>query len=233
MSNEELAAAIQRGEREKLPQLWAQVERFVLKHAHRWALALDGAGGITADDLAQAGYLAMAEAVGRFDPEAGGAFMTVLWYALKQEFTQAAGLRTKRERKDPLRLAASLDIPATDEEDGEPLEALIAGPQAEQDFETIEAKQLHDALENALHSLTVVQLAVPVLPGHDPAADSPGAGHGAERGAYRGAKGAADPAAPVKQPDAAAICAVILRSGNLTKPDARAHVNRASTFSSA
>ena len=102
----------------------------------------------------------MAEAVGRFDPEAGGAFMTVLWYALKQEFTQAAGLRTKRERKDPLRLAASLDIPATDEEDGEPLEALIAGPQAEQDFETIEAKQLHDALENALHSLTVVQLAV-------------------------------------------------------------------------
>lgn len=160
MSNEELAAAIKRGEREKLPQLWAQVERFVLKHAHRWALALDGAGGITADDLAQAGYLAMAEAVGRFDPEAGGAFMTVLWYALKQEFTQAAGLRTKRERKDPLRLAASLDIPATDEEDGEPLEALIAGPQAEQDFETIEAKQLHDALENALHSLTVVQLAV-------------------------------------------------------------------------
>lgn len=160
MSNEELAAAIKRGEREKLPQLWAQVERFVLKHAHRWALALDGAGGITADDLAQAGYLAMAEAVGRFDPEAGGAFMTVLWYALKQEFTQAAGLRTKRERKDPLRLAASLDIPATDEEDGEPLEALIADPQAEQDFETIEAKQLHDALENALHSLTVVQLAV-------------------------------------------------------------------------
>lgn len=160
MSNEELAAAIKRGEREKLPQLWAQVERFVLKHAHRWALALDGAGGITADDLAQAGYLAMAEAVGRFDPEAGGAFMTVLWYALKQEFTQAAGLRTQRERKDPLRLAASLDIPATDEEDGEPLEALIADPQAEQDFETIEAKQLHDALENALHSLTVVQLAV-------------------------------------------------------------------------
>lgn len=160
MDNEELAAAIQRGEREKLPQLWARVERFVLKHAHRWALALDGAGGITADDLAQAGYLAMAAAVGRFDPEAGGAFMTVLWYQLKQEFTQAAGLRTQRERKDPLRLAASLDIPATDEEDGEPLEALIADPQAEQDFETIEAKQLHDALENALHSLKVVQLAV-------------------------------------------------------------------------
>lgn len=45
MSNEELVALIQGGERERLPDLWEQVERFVRQQAHRRFVLSAGLGG--------------------------------------------------------------------------------------------------------------------------------------------------------------------------------------------
>ena len=66
MTNEELAVRIKQGERDKLEELWNQVERFIWKMANRRAYSLEGRNGVTAEDLYQAGYLAMVDAVGRF-----------------------------------------------------------------------------------------------------------------------------------------------------------------------
>ena len=46
MSNEELVALIQAGERDKLSELWGQVEHFVYMAAGKRARALKGRGGV-------------------------------------------------------------------------------------------------------------------------------------------------------------------------------------------
>lgn len=80
MSNEKLVVLIQAGEREYLPQLWAQVERFVAKQASRRMTATGGFGGVEFWDLYDSGYIALVGAVESFDPEAGRSF--VGWLAL-------------------------------------------------------------------------------------------------------------------------------------------------------
>lgn len=160
MTNEELAVLIQAGERDKLVELWSQVQRFVHDRAYKWAVAVGTAGGVTVEDLTQAGYLALVDAVERFDSAAGGTFLTIMGYSLKTAFTQAAGMRTKREREDPLRAAVSIDVPVSEEEDGDTLGDFIEDPQATQDFESIEAWALHEALEKALQRLAEDQRSV-------------------------------------------------------------------------
>ena len=49
MTNEALAARIRAGERDRLMELWAQVRRFALQQARRWAYL--GRGGATTEDL--------------------------------------------------------------------------------------------------------------------------------------------------------------------------------------
>lgn len=56
MSNEELAALIQGGERDKLVEPWAQVERFVAQQARRRLVLSAGLGGVEFGDLYNAGY---------------------------------------------------------------------------------------------------------------------------------------------------------------------------------
>ena len=45
MSNEELALRIQQGERDKLGELWGQVEKFVSMRRAKWPGTWDGFGG--------------------------------------------------------------------------------------------------------------------------------------------------------------------------------------------
>lgn len=145
MSNEELATLIQAGERDKLLELWGQIRRFALQQARRWAYL--GRGGVTLEDLEQAAFLALMEALEGWKPEAGS-FLT--WYGLwlKAEFTQATGQRTKRERLDPLDMAESLDIPLGESEEFTLCDA-IADPQAESAIETVgEWDALHRAVEH-------------------------------------------------------------------------------------
>lgn len=160
MTNEELAVLIKAGKRDYLPQLWEGVRRFVWKQAARWAGAVGSSSGVTFEDLLQAGYLAMVDAVERFDPERGTSFLTIMGYTLKTEFTLAAGLRTMKDRKDPLRRSVSLDAPVNDEEDGDTLGDFIPDPQAYWAFEAVEDMERNKAVEKALQRLTERQRAV-------------------------------------------------------------------------
>ncbi len=67
MTNEELVALIQSGERARMGELWEQAERFVSRQAGKRARALNGFGGVTEEDLYQSGYLALVAAVDSFD----------------------------------------------------------------------------------------------------------------------------------------------------------------------
>lgn len=156
VDSSEIAKAVQAGEIGTL-ELWISVRRLALKFAIRWEMALDGQSGMERDDFMQVAFIAMLDAVKTWDSQAGS-FNT--WYIiiLKGAFTEAAGLRTARERNDPLHVVKSLDAPLTDDE-GDPLTLadIIADPEAERMVRTVDEldfiEKRREAIEAALASL--------------------------------------------------------------------------------
>ena len=143
MSNEELAVAIRAGERDKLMELWGQVRRLVHDMAYKRLRATNGAGGVTLDDLMQAGFLGFLEAVRAYDPSAGFRFVTY--------FSEAEGRRSEKQKRDPIFSAVSIDAPL-DEGEGEPLTLadVIPDPQA---TEALEGVGVWDTLHRAVEGL--------------------------------------------------------------------------------
>ena len=158
MTNEELAVLIKNGERDRLLELWGQVERFAHGRAIRWERALGGRAGVTVEDLLQAAFLALLNALERWSPERGVTFLTYFKICLKGAFSVACGVRTPKMGKDPLHSAVSLDMPADPSNpDSSTLGDLQPDPAAEAQIAAIDERdrlrQLHEALERALKTL--------------------------------------------------------------------------------
>ncbi len=154
MTNEELVSAIQAGERERLAELWTQVERFVSIQADRRARQLNGYGGVTAEDLCQSGFLAMVEAADRYDAGSGKSFHGFLAFYLQSYFAEAAGYRTSR--RDAVDFATGLDTPIPGTDDLTAADT-VQDPGAAAAFDEAEQRiwleQLHEALERALDQI--------------------------------------------------------------------------------
>lgn len=162
MSNEELAVLIRTDERDRLPELWQQVERFVAMRARSMAEKSNGRHGVTAEDLYQCGYLALVSAVETFSLDAGCKFITWLDYHLRNEFARWGGWKTDHQKREPLNNAISLNAPlSNDGEDETMLEDIQPDPAAEQPYRDVEREiwrgQLRAALEAALNELPISQ----------------------------------------------------------------------------
>lgn len=167
-TNEELAAQAKAGDREALAALWEQ-NRPLLGVMFRGLAAKSrermAAAGVTFDDLEQEGYFAVVKAVELYDPQTGAKFSTFLRYPVMQRFFSAVGLRTSRQKKDPLSRARSLDEPL-DGEDGDSSTRgeLIPDPAAARAFHSAEERlyieQLHTALDDCLRGIDARQAAV-------------------------------------------------------------------------
>ena len=160
MSNEELAVLIQTGETERIPELWDQVTGLIKWKANRTMTVLELRGnpcGVTFDDLCQSGYIALIEAVRRYNPDNGVAFSTCLINSLKTVFAQATGHRTKSGQNEPLNNSLSLDKTVDDEADGSPFSESVPDPKATAQIQLVEESlwrdQLREALEEALSSI--------------------------------------------------------------------------------
>lgn len=155
-SDEQLVTRIQAGERELLPDLWNQVEKYVRWRANRWAQAWNS-HRIEADDLYQCGYEAMLAAVETFQEGQGASFTSWLTYYLLTAFSAESGVRTSR--RDALTNAASLNTPLGDDADGG--ELLDLQPDPTDSFEDVERRvyleQLHKVLTEELDSLPTKQ----------------------------------------------------------------------------
>lgn len=160
MTNEELVALIQAGERDRLSELWGQMERFVAQQASRRIVLSGGIGGVEFGDLYNAGYLALVAAADTYDPAAGRSFIGWLALALKTAFAEAGGYRSRKQARDPLHRAGSMDAPASEDSDTA-IGELIEDPRAAQNLQDAEdsiwLEQLHDALEKALDELPAHQ----------------------------------------------------------------------------
>lgn len=157
MTNEEMVALIQNGERDRLEELWAQVEKFVALQARRRVLLSGGLGGVEPDDLYQSGYIALVYAANTYDPAAGMSFIGWLALALKTAFAETGGYRSRKQARDPLHRAGSSSVSVGDDEDSGTLEDFIPDHSAAQAFwdaeERIYLGQLHNTLEKALDEL--------------------------------------------------------------------------------
>lgn len=154
MTNEELVAEIRNGKKEYCLQLWEQVERFITIKARDYFATLYANRGITVEDLQQAGYLALMDAVRTYSADRGANFISFLSYWLHNRFSEAAGLRTDRTAADPLNNSVSLDAPIGEDQDGT-LSDIQADPRDNvAEAETrVYLQQLRADLEKALDSL--------------------------------------------------------------------------------
>ena len=134
MATNEIAAAVQCGQAD-IGKLWQAVRRFAIKQGLRWLRALDVRGGVTLDDLEQCAFLALLDALKDWNGD-NGSFIG--WYALKLKtaYQEAMGMRTKRDKQDPINSALSLDEPLTDcEGDSFTIADTVPDPAAEAAFE--------------------------------------------------------------------------------------------------
>ena len=160
-TNEELVAAVQAGDHDALLELWGQVRRLVLKEAHRWAVF--GSNGVDAEDLVQVGFVAVLRAADSYSSDGGAKFTTYLFPILKTEFIKACGLRTQRDKLDPMQNAVSLSAPIGEGEDGDPftLEDVLDDPDAAAALEAVaeddQRDRLRTVLEEAVAGLTPEQ----------------------------------------------------------------------------
>ena len=167
MEASKIAAAVQAGQADRL-ELWEAVRRFAYDRAYRWCRAMEGRGGMVLEDYIQVAFLALLEALESWDP-AAGPFLT--WYGLKLKgaFTEAVGMRTQRDKRDPIHHALSLDAPLTDSESGEDftLADVIEDPYAAAGVEAVAEldyqRRRTQALATALDGLTEDQRRAVVL----------------------------------------------------------------------
>lgn len=149
-----LALAAQGGDRQRLEELWRNVERYIRWTARR-RLHLTGVlAGAEFDDLIQEGYFALVEAVENYDPEKGG-FLTILAYKLLTKFAEMQGLRAGHDALN--RAAVSLDAPIGEDGDAVQMADFIPDPQAEAELDGVNERifqsQLQQALTKALDAL--------------------------------------------------------------------------------
>lgn len=167
MTTNEIAAAVQAGQADRL-ELWEAVRRFAHDRAYRWCRAMDGRAGMVLEDYIQVAFLALLDALEGWDP-AAGAFLT--WYSLKLKgaFTEAVGMRTQRDKRDPIHHALSLDAPFMDSESGESLTFadILEDPAASEEIAGIAERDFQDrrrmAVRRAVDSLQEQQRQAVVL----------------------------------------------------------------------
>ena len=114
-------------------QLWESVKRLVAFWAKRYHR--NGATRLyDTDDLLQSAFLALSDAVQKFDPERGD-FTTLFHYYCRRHFAEVAGIRSSKPR--PEVSALSLDMPLGEDGDAS-LSDTLADPAADFEQDLIE-----------------------------------------------------------------------------------------------
>lgn len=148
-----IAEAVQCGQLDSLT-LWAAVRGYTAKKALRWVAALHHRCGVELDDLMQEAYLAMLRAVRLWRSDGGTGFIGIYELTLRTAFADVCGLRTMRNRNDPLQTAVSLDTPVGEGgEEADTLVDFVQDTQAEGRLLEVEREELVEAVQAALQQL--------------------------------------------------------------------------------
>lgn len=167
MSNEELAALIQQGHKEYIPELYNQVEKFINAKANKFYREFASkcsCCGVDADDLIQEGYLAMLDAIKGYKLDSGFKFLSFINYPIMNRYNVLTGNRNHKAKNNPLNNAKSLDEPLGTEDETLSLSDTIKDDNAEDLFEEMIHKdylhELHNILEKGMEQMTPEQRTV-------------------------------------------------------------------------
>ena len=170
-TNAALAALAATGNAFALGQLWEINQGLLRSMLWKWYpanKAVADAHGMTAEDFEQEGYFSIKYAAENYNPE-NGTFSGWLWKVVKWRMglvlsnghrrTVANKDGTRRTvSADPLNYCASLDAPATaDDENSTTMGELLPDPAAVREMQSVEDRlyheQMHNDLETALQKL--------------------------------------------------------------------------------
>ena len=121
MTNEELCARIQNGERDLLEELLTANKGMANKIAYRYLPSAERNGGLDIDDLRQAARLGLMLAVDAWDAERGE-FIDLAAQYMRKEIRAALGIRTSKERIENSGRTCSLFAKVSDEDNTELIE---------------------------------------------------------------------------------------------------------------
>lgn len=153
ISNEDLVVAIQNGNKKDIETLWKNVHKLISLHAYRYYQRFKGNSIATEEDLIQEGYMALLEAIKYFDINSGYKFTTYLNYTLKNAFQKVMGLRTNKQRNEPLNNCFSLNSNISqDDEETEEIDFIIDKTALKQ-FERIEVSETQQIVWEAISHL--------------------------------------------------------------------------------
>ena len=162
-TNEQIAEKIQDGEDSLIPVLWDNVEKFARVKSNDWYYQHENTCircGITIEDLYQLSYFAFLDAVRYYKREQTHKFLTYLIYPLRNQFNEACGLRTEKQKLTPLNRCTSISLPIGSDE-AITIEDTLEDKTAAGDFteaeERIYIKQLHNVLEECLSEIPSLQ----------------------------------------------------------------------------
>lgn len=142
-------------------ELWEQTRKLILFHYHRFwrketVRKRAKMAGVEWEDIEQTAWLAFSLALKGYKPEEGS-FQQYLGYAAKAVFFETLGIRTRRQARDPLCLAESLNKPIGGEKEDLFLEDVIPDPLSFSLYEEMEQAdyiaRLHRVLEEGLKNL--------------------------------------------------------------------------------
>ena len=160
MTNEELAMKAKCGGETALLELWEQNSGLAAFFARSRYNRLELQGnmrGVDIDDLKQAAFLALVQAVNYYDPDKEFSFNSYWANCIKREYSALLGVRTSK--RDPLNNCTSLDTPLSDEADSETLGDIIPDPT--DDFEIVDERiyraQRTEILQRELKKLSEAQ----------------------------------------------------------------------------
>ena len=150
-----MAVRIASGEDGLIENLWDQVRPFIAKQA-QIRLRSFPSQAVDEEDLIQAGFLGLLEAVRTFTADMECSFVTWLSYSLKNAFSEALGVRSVKQQNDPIHRALSLDVPlSADDSEGGTLADIV--PDKRDQYEDADQKiwleQLREALDAAIDDL--------------------------------------------------------------------------------
>ena len=142
MEKSEMNALVVRargGEEEALAELWGAVSKFIRMKAASYAKN-SMTGRVTKEDLEQAGFFAVYDAVKVYDETRGTSFLTILTYYLQKRFAEEAGIRTSR--RDGLQYADSTERALYSNEDSMTIADTLEDENAALELEGVEYKEL-------------------------------------------------------------------------------------------
>ena len=154
MTNEEMARAINAGNKDYMNTLWLAVEKFVQSQACKFYhghLLRCKQTGIDVDDLTQSGYFALIKACDAYTGDLAEKYMflTVFGQYLKSEFCSLAKMRSTGWQNNTVIQAISLDNKLNSDSEQTFCETM-PDRKAEEAFDKVEAREYQEQIKKAL-----------------------------------------------------------------------------------